>query len=94
MFGDNAITHLIDYSVNITFIFYMPWETKKFIWLALFRYSLCFHFFFNIHFERQTVRGGGAESEGDTESKLGSSLGAVNTEPDVGLELTDRELMT
>ena len=45
-------------------------------------------------FERQSMSGGGAESEGDTESKLGSSLGAVNTEPNVGLELTDRELMT
>ena len=37
---------------------------------------------------------GGAEREGDTESKAGSRLRAVNTEPDVGLELTDREIMT
>ena len=37
---------------------------------------------------------GGAEREGDTESKAGSRLQPVSTEPDVGLELTDREIMT
>ena len=34
---------------------------------------------------------GGAEREGDTESETGSRL---CTEPDAGLELTDREIMT
>ena len=37
---------------------------------------------------------GGAEKEGDTESKAGSRLGAVRTEPDVGLEPTNCEIMT
>ena len=37
---------------------------------------------------------GGAEREGDTESKAVSRLRAVSTEPDVGLELTDYEIMT
>ena len=37
---------------------------------------------------------GGAEREGDTESKAGSRLPAVSTEPDAGLEPTDREIMT
>ena len=37
---------------------------------------------------------GGAEREGDTESEAGSRLRAVSTEPDAGLELTDREIMT
>ena len=37
---------------------------------------------------------GGAEREGDQESEAGSRLRAVNTEPDVGLELTDGEIMT
>ena len=37
---------------------------------------------------------GGAEREGDTESEIGSRLWAVSTEPDAGLELTDREIMT
>ena len=36
----------------------------------------------------------GAEREGDTESKAGSRLQAVSTEPDTGLELTSREIMT
>ena len=35
---------------------------------------------------------GGAEREGDTESKAGSRLGAISTEPDAGLELTDFEI--
>ena len=36
----------------------------------------------------------GAEREGDTESETGFRLWAVSTEPDAGLELTDREIMT
>ena len=40
------------------------------------------------------MSGGGSEREGDTESEAGSGLRAVGTEPDVGLELTDREIMT
>ena len=40
------------------------------------------------------MNGGGAEREGDTESEAGSGLRAISTEPDVGLELTDREIMT
>ena len=34
------------------------------------------------------------EREGDTESESGSRLRAVSTEPDVGLELTNCEIMT
>ena len=37
---------------------------------------------------------GGAEREGDTESEAGSKLWAVSTEPDAGLELTNREIVT
>ena len=40
------------------------------------------------------MSGGGAEREGDTESEAGSRLRALRTEPDVGLELTDLEIMT
>ena len=36
----------------------------------------------------------GRERWGDTESEAGSRLRAVSTEPDVGLELMDREIMT
>ena len=38
------------------------------------------------------MNGGGSETQGDTESETGSRLRAVSTEPDVGLELTDREM--
>ena len=37
---------------------------------------------------------GGADREGDTESETGSRLWAVSTEPDAGLELTDRKITT
>ena len=37
---------------------------------------------------------GQREREGDTESEAGSRLRAVSTEPDVGLEPTDCEIMT
>ena len=40
------------------------------------------------------MSGGRAEREGDTDSEAGSRLCAVSTEPDVGLEFTDRETMT
>ena len=51
-----------------------------------------------IYFERETERqsfsGGGAEKEGDTASEAGSRLWAVSTEPDTGLKLMSRVIMT
>ena len=40
------------------------------------------------------MNGGGPEREGDTESETGSRLRAISPEPDAGLELTDREIVT
>ena len=40
------------------------------------------------------MNGGGAESKGDTESKAGSRLRAVSTDPDVGLKLMNHEIVT
>ena len=37
---------------------------------------------------------GGSEIGGDTESKAGSRLQIVSTEPDTGLEPTNHEIMT
>ena len=37
---------------------------------------------------------GGAEREGDVEFEAGSRLWAASTEPDAGLELMNREIMT
>ena len=43
--------------------------------------------------EREREREREREGEGNTESKAGSRLRAVNTEPDAGLEFTNREIM-
>ena len=40
------------------------------------------------------MSGGGAEREGDRESEAVSRLQADSIEPDAGLELTNREIMT
>ena len=40
------------------------------------------------------MSGAGAERKGDTESKAGSRVPAVSTEPDMGLEPTNQEIMT
>ena len=40
------------------------------------------------------MKGGGAEREGDTECEAGSRLWAISPEPDAGLELTDRKIVT
>ena len=63
-------------------------------WLFFF-----FNFFFQHLFifgtERQSImNGGGAEREGDTESETGSRLRAISPEPDAGLKLTDRKIVT
>ena len=44
--------------------------------------------------ERQSVSRRGAAREGDLESKADARLQVVSTEPDVGLEPTDCEIMT
>ena len=58
--------------------------------------STFYYFFFNVYLllrQRQRVNRGGAEREGDTESEAGSRFRAVSTEPDAGLQLTNREIM-
>ena len=46
--------------------------------------------------ERETwsMSGGEAEREGDAESEAGSRLRAISTEPEAGLELMNREIVT
>ena len=65
----------------------------------VYRWPFSFFFFstFFIYFwdrDRQSMNGGGAEREGDTESETGSRLRAISPEPDARLELTDREIVT
>ena len=40
------------------------------------------------------MNGGGAGREGDTASEAGFRLRAISPEPDAGLELPDREIVT
>ena len=56
--------------------------------------SLRFIYFSERERERQSVSGRGAERGGDTESEAGFRLRAASTEPDAGLEPTNREIMT
>ena len=51
-------------------------------------------FIFERERKRQSASEGGAEREGDTESEAGSRFRAVSTEPDTGLELMNREIVT
>ena len=44
--------------------------------------------------KRQSVSRGGAQTEGDTVSEAGSGLRAVSTEPHLGLEVLNPEIMT
>ena len=44
--------------------------------------------------ETEYEQGRAREREGDTESETGSRLRAISPEPDAGLELTDREIVT
>ena len=43
--------------------------------------------------DRQSMSGAGAEREGDMESEASSRLPAVRTDPDMGLKLTNHEIM-
>ena len=65
--------------------------------LSDWEFSLSF-FFFNVYlFLRKTETEWewvGAEREGGTESEAGSRLRALSTEPEAGLEPTDREITT
>ena len=55
---------------------------------------------FQVYKKRETDRDrtrageGGAERGRDTESEMGSRLSAISTESDMGLELTNPEIMT
>ena len=61
------------------------------------QYVLSFFFFSRLFIfkrERQSVSRGRAEREGDTESEAGSRLCSVSPEPDMGLKLTNLEMIT
>ena len=53
----------------------------------------CLMFIYFWERERWSMRGGGAERGGDTESEAGSRLWAISTEPNVGLQFMNYEVM-
>ena len=62
--------------------------------LAIDKFSLKFFNMYLFLRERVREREVCAEREGDTESEAGSRFRAVSTESDVGLKLTNHEIMT
>ena len=73
-------------------VFYIMFRAQWTAGFFSFFFFLMFIYFWQI--EKQRMNRGGAEREGDTESVADSRLWVVRTEPDTGLEVTDREIMT
>ena len=74
----NITHHQGNWSIVLLFFYFLFFSTFIYIWDR----------------ERQSMNRGGAEREGDTESETGSRLRAISPDPDAGLELTDREMVT
>ena len=68
-------------------------DHKPFILFITLGLNNCFNIYLFLR-ESQSATRGEAEREEDTESEAGSRPWAVSTEPDVGLELTIREILT
>ena len=81
-----SVYHLANNSTSLNFSFLIC------ILRIIFFFSTFFIYFCDR--ERHSMNGGGAEREGDTESETGSRLRTISPEPDAGLELTDREIVT
>ena len=77
------IYHIIDYIPYE--VFFIPMDYLRYKLLHFFK---CFYLVLRER-DGQSVSGGGAQREGDTESEAGSRLRAVSTEPHAGLELTN-----
>ena len=86
LYGKSWLTlALVDYPEGAE---YLLWSKMASVFLFV-----CFNVF--IYFwVRDRAQTGGAERQRDTESQAGSGLWAVSTEPDVGPEPTNHEIMT
>ena len=62
--------------------------------LSFFEILLFFSCLFILEKATEHEQGRGRETEGDTESEADSKLWAVSMEPNVGLELTNHDIMT
>ena len=82
---------------NAVFIKRITWLFLLFLIAFLLLYWCFYLFTFNVYLflkKRETVWVGKGQRETDTESEAGSRLWAVTTEPDAGLEPTNREIVT
>ena len=94
----------LDGHLSCFHLFATVFSTATHIRIKVFGWTPAFFFFFNFFStfiylffwdrERQSMNGGGAEREGDTELETSSRLWAISPEPDAGLELPDREIVT
>ena len=76
---------------------FSPFPSLWSLLLKIYPFYASFKFFkclFIFDRERQSVSRGGSEREGDTESKAGSRLWAVSTDPDMGLKPTNLKITT
>ena len=93
--------HLLDLMWSLVWLGLTLFSYCVFSMCAFWGFFLSFlkKIFFNVYLflrqrETEHERGRVREREGDTESETGSRLWAVSTEPDAGLKLMDRELVT
>ena len=84
-------------TAEIQNIFRLSFKCAYFYLAKIWNYLFFINFFFNIYLweagQDRTWVGKGQRVGADTESKAGSRLWGVSTEPDAGLELTDCEIM-
>ena len=72
----------------------LEWNWHMYSLLVTLYFKKNFFLAFIYFWDRDKAWTGEGQREGDTESETGSRLWAVSPEPDAGLELTDREIMT
>ena len=77
----------VSYTMDELWKYYDKWKKQASLYLKIVVMFICF-------WRRERVWVGEGQGERETESEAGSRLWAVSTEPDAGLELTNREIMT
>ena len=88
------VKHLAQCKYSVNIIIVVVAGDDHFILFYFFNFLNVFIYFWERERETEHEWGRGRKIEGDTESGAGSRVWAVSTEPDVGLELTDCEIMT
>ena len=84
-----CIEHYLTFGLHFIQIYNLPISLPMFLFFKFFNVYL---FLRETERERESRRGAGREE--DAESEAGSRLGTDSTEPNMGLELMDHEIMT